>query len=333
MDMKKTIIIGAAVAIIAVLIISTSPQLNIGTLVAQPIGIVGYVTRANKSPCVGATVAIGDTSVITDVQGRYVTNGMAESGGMITARVSYHTFMGYDFSSTVTKVVDLSKPTQYLNITLGVLVADFTYSPSSPKPNDTVTFSDSSNGAIAISTWDFGDVVHFTPIATGNRVTHVYTAERTYTVIHTVTDDLGTIKSVSKTVTVKIPPPPPPPVHYYTLTVKTRQSNVLVTVCKALQFPILPSEDVCQPPKPTGNTENGSVAYAGLLNGTYTVSAGKEGYSFKKVTVTIAGNSEVYIDLTSQGQVSSFDIVPYFIIGGLAACIIIFIFIKKKKEE
>jgi PKD repeat protein len=77
---------------------------------------------------------------------------------------------------------------------------EFTYSPSRPQPNATVTFNASASydvdGTIVSYTWNFGDgnvTTVGTPI-----ITHIYTAEGNYTVSLTVLDNSGLSNSTSQ---------------------------------------------------------------------------------------------------------------------------------------
>lgn len=72
---------------------------------------------------------------------------------------------------------------------------DFTYAPSSPKPNETIQFTDQSNGAGVIVnwTWDFGDG----NVSYVQHPTHSYPAEGDYTVLMTPRDDWGEIGSTA----------------------------------------------------------------------------------------------------------------------------------------
>ena len=78
--------------------------------------------------------------------------------------------------------------------------ARFTVSPESPQVDETVTFTDAStdDGTITAREWDFGDGA----TATGESVTHTYTAAGDYTVELTVTDDEGASDTSTQTVTV-----------------------------------------------------------------------------------------------------------------------------------
>ncbi len=89
--------------------------------------------------------------------------------------------------------------------------ADFTWSPSTPKPNATANFDGSSstsgwNGSthppIVSYTWDFGDGnITTTPTPT---IEHVYSEEGTYTVTLTVHDVNGATANKADTITVAI---------------------------------------------------------------------------------------------------------------------------------
>ena len=78
--------------------------------------------------------------------------------------------------------------------------ARFNVSPESPTVDETVEFTDAStdDGMITAWDWDFGDGT----TATGDNVSHVYTAADDYTVSLTVTDDEGATDTSTQTVTV-----------------------------------------------------------------------------------------------------------------------------------
>src|SRR5205823_4412220 len=87
--------------------------------------------------------------------------------------------------------------------------ASFTFSPTNPLVNQTVQFNGGAPTAatgrtIVTYKWDFGD-----GSADGSGVTpqHSYTVDRVYTVVLTVTDDVGHTGVTSQTVTVSQPPP------------------------------------------------------------------------------------------------------------------------------
>jgi PKD repeat protein len=86
--------------------------------------------------------------------------------------------------------------------------ARFTYSPSRPQPNSTVTFNATQSydldGTIVSYVWDFGDSSN----DTGMVVTHNYTAVGVYTVTLNVTDNEGLFSVLSSNITVKILIPP-----------------------------------------------------------------------------------------------------------------------------
>ena len=316
MDIKKLVLAGAVVIIIAVLILPQSPVRIMG--LAQPIGIVGYVKRTNNAPVVGATVTVLDKIVKTDATGRYVTNGAAEAGASITVNAVNN---GLEGSTALT--VDLSKSTQWGNITIGQVNANFVYSPSNPQPNQTVTFTDTSSGAIVKWEWTFGNI----PAVTNQKnPTNIYTTEGTYTVIHTVTDDLGVVKSVSKNIVVK------KPVQTYLLTIRTRPFGCMVTLCKSFILPTGTNDLTCQPPKNSGDT--GNLTYGTLSSGDYTLSVGKEGYLYKTMTVHLTSDQIVVIDLTPQAAPQTPEIGMYIFIGAfIASLFLLFVTIARKKKK
>jgi|GEM_PF-4671307 len=76
-------------------------------------------------------------------------------------------------------------------------VADFTFSPASPKTGDVVTFTDTSSGSPTTRAWNFGD----NATATSASPTHSYNAAGTYTVSLTVSNAFGS-NNTSKSITV-----------------------------------------------------------------------------------------------------------------------------------
>ncbi len=88
-------------------------------------------------------------------------------------------------------------------------IASFTFSPSSPKVNESITFNASSSydpdGSIVSYLWDFGD--GFSIVTSQQAVQHAYSMAGMYTVNLTVVDNEGLWNSTLKTVTVKNAPP------------------------------------------------------------------------------------------------------------------------------
>src|SRR6267378_3302394 len=85
----------------------------------------------------------------------------------------------------------------------GALSTNFTYSPSTAQPNQTVTFTASATGGTLpyIYTWSFGDG----STSTGGRVTHIFSKEGSYSVKANVTDSNSTTSTSAQQVTVSTP--------------------------------------------------------------------------------------------------------------------------------
>src|SRR6267143_2315436 len=85
----------------------------------------------------------------------------------------------------------------------GALSTSFTYSPSTPQPNQTVTFTASATGGTLpyIYTWSFGDG----STTTGARVNHIFSNEGSYSVRVNVTDSNSMMSSSAQQVTVSTP--------------------------------------------------------------------------------------------------------------------------------
>lgn len=79
--------------------------------------------------------------------------------------------------------------------------ADFTSSPASPKPGESVKFTDKStdpDGSVVSWSWEFGDGA----TSTEQNPTHAYAKAGSYTVKLTVTDNVGAQDTATKTITV-----------------------------------------------------------------------------------------------------------------------------------
>ncbi len=87
-------------------------------------------------------------------------------------------------------------------------IASFTFSPSNPKPDETITFDASKSydpdGNITSYVWDFGDSTNLT--ATSETITHNYTSTGAYHVNLTVFDNNGLYNSIAQDVLVGGPP-------------------------------------------------------------------------------------------------------------------------------
>lgn len=86
-------------------------------------------------------------------------------------------------------------------------VAAFTHSESDLMVSVNATTSTDGDGTITAYSWNWGDG---SAVGSGSITTHTYAAAGTYTVILSVTDNLGSIDTASDPVTVTEPPPPDP---------------------------------------------------------------------------------------------------------------------------
>ncbi|MFQ5999158.1 MAG: PKD domain-containing protein [Candidatus Bathyarchaeia archaeon] len=109
----------------------------------------------------------------------------------------------YDVNLTVTDDTGL-KAWFVDTVNVGVPVANFTFWPSKPNKMDAVIFnataSSDPDGTIVNYTWNFDDGSIITVNATV--ITHTFSANRSYTVNLTVTDNLGLNRSVAHNVTI-----------------------------------------------------------------------------------------------------------------------------------
>lgn len=199
-----------SILIMLTLIFTLTPAVGL----RQPVGIAGYVYFQN-SPLAGIEVTVvnlntseQDTGVTND-DGLYTCSLYAETGDILQISGEYN-----NITAINTTVVDLSKTTQWLNLSIGAgsLVARFSYYPPNPRPNEPVHFYDRSSGDITAWLWNFGDGT----TGTGKNPTHTYQSEGTYTVTLEVRSG-DAFDRTQKTITVRkisttpyIPPVKPP---------------------------------------------------------------------------------------------------------------------------
>lgn len=155
-----------------------------------------------------------DASASKDPDGiitNYVWNfgdGTSASGTTATVSHLYGVAAAYQTTLTVTDNLGLSVTSAPMTVTVVSAtnpVASFVYSPTDVKVNDTVNFNATASAVppgrqILSYEWDFGDGKGAT---TASPLTsHVYTIAKTYTVVLTVTDDIGRRNTMSVTVTI-----------------------------------------------------------------------------------------------------------------------------------
>ena len=178
----------------------------------------------------------------------------------------------------------------------GIPTALFTYTPTYPVVNQTITFNASlsydSDGTITNYEWDFGDG-NITN-TTGPITTYSYVSAGTYNVNLTVTDDDGATNSTTKTITISpliaifdtgAPPNPYPSIMgNHTGTIKP---NHTVIATKLYTYSCIGTG---------GHTE-----YAEIRNATWNATATWKGYvgdwhniSFDKTVVLLAGETYHY---------------------------------------
>ena len=133
-------------------------------------------------------------------------DGTPAASGKVVSH-AYSSAGSYSAKLTITDNLGASASTsQSISVGDNLPKADFTISPTDPLVSDNVVFnaktSSAATGRRLVSfEWDFGDA-RAKPNATAT-TTHIYNAAGTYTVVLTVTDDLGQHASTSKTLALK----------------------------------------------------------------------------------------------------------------------------------
>ena len=157
----------------------------------------------NETVTFNATLSSPDGGSIVSYRWDFGDDSNTTESDPITTHV-YTAFGTYSVTLTITDSEDL---TDTFMDTMRILihpVAHFTYSPTKPIVNETVTFSASASydpdRSVVSYKWDFGDGNVTTVTYPG--ITHAYSAEGTYNVTLTITDDDGLTDTVSKLVTV-----------------------------------------------------------------------------------------------------------------------------------
>lgn len=167
-----------------------------------------------KEPKTGEIVRF-NASASTDNDGEIVEYrwdfGNGSTGSGETTQHTYSVTETTTFTVTLTVVDDKgAEGVTSQDVTVTVMenqppTADFSFSPTNPKSGETVRFnagaSSDPDGTIVQYNWDFGDGSS----GTGQNPQHAFsvTAETTFTVTLTVTDDKGATAIVSKEITVK----------------------------------------------------------------------------------------------------------------------------------
>lgn len=157
-----------------------------------------------------------DGSASRDADGRIIAyawnfgDGTSSSSSSPTTTHPYGVAAAYQTTLTVTDDRGLSVTSAPMTVTVVAAtnpVAAFVTSPTNVRINETVHFNGTSSSVppgrqIETWQWDFGDGTSATTMSP--TTTHVYTVAKTYTVLLTVTDDIG--RRATATVTITINP-------------------------------------------------------------------------------------------------------------------------------
>jgi PKD repeat protein len=166
--------------------------------------ISGAITTAGGAGINGVTVSTGSNSTTTNASGAYTLSGVANGTYTLTPSLSGYTFSPVNRSVTVS---DANVTGQNFTGTPPPNVppvANFTFTTSGLTASFTDTSTDS-DGTIASRSWNFGDGTS----STLTNPSKTYAVAGTYTVVLTVTDNIGASSSKTSTVTVVVPNVPP----------------------------------------------------------------------------------------------------------------------------
>jgi hypothetical protein len=188
----------AALALALILICVCCCCLSFSQVDAAGSSLEIKVLNANKTPIAGATVTISGPVNKTLVTG---ANGIVLFSNIPSGTYDIVTSTP-DYPSSSPQTVLVNGQTQQ-QVLFGFIKAIYSYTPQRPTVNQTITFnatSSTSSAEITDYTWDFGDGT----TATGITPTHSYTKTGRYTVLLTVTNNVGTATYLQN-ITVSVP--------------------------------------------------------------------------------------------------------------------------------
>ena len=201
---------------------ATTTQNVVVSAAAPPGTLTAVITFSPQAPSAGQTVFF-DGSGSTSPSGiaSYAWDfgdGTTTTASGVTIPHTFSAAGAYVVRLTVT-ATDTSTATTTQNLVVTATapapsadpVANFSFSPLAPAVDDRVSFNASSSSAaagrtIASYAWTFGDNTSVTSVTP--TTTHTYTPSGVYTVVLTVTDDVGNTSTTAKSVNVGSPPQP-----------------------------------------------------------------------------------------------------------------------------
>jgi PKD repeat protein len=179
-----------------------------GAIVAPSNDLSAVFTIAPTSPKIGDAVVFDASTSSAGTRGILSYQWDFGDGETGTGKVTSHPFTeAGTFAVRLTITDDLGRTatsSQTIAVGANLPKAAFTVSPTDPFVAENITFNAKSSTAgigrgIVDYSWDFGDG---SAPGSGSIVTHPYAEHRNYTVVLTVTDDLGQENSTSATITV-----------------------------------------------------------------------------------------------------------------------------------
>ncbi len=175
----------------------------------QPIVVTVNCGTATVGKPVNCSGSVGGGTTPYGAISWSAPSGSPASGSGSSFSTTYSTKGSNTVTASVTDANGVTKSgTASITVTGQPIVADFTFSPTSPQSGQQVTFTANPSGGTGPNTlsWDFGDYT----TGTGSPVMHTYiiTTSTTFTVVLTARDANGATQTASHKVMVSTKPPP-----------------------------------------------------------------------------------------------------------------------------
>ncbi len=178
-------------SIVVDLICAEHERILSGSIITNHYPVLRYIDDITLNESENVTITVNATDLDNDTLQYSINDSrFAQDNNTFTWQTSHTDIGSYKVLIKITDGLLNESPTVNVVVENKPPTARFTYSPTNPKPNETINFTDNStdpNGTITSYYWSFGDGVN----STEQNPTHQYEAAGGYVVTLTVADDSG----------------------------------------------------------------------------------------------------------------------------------------------